>query len=149
MDVILKKNMDDLGQAGDIVSVARGYARNYLIPKGFAAQANEGNLRIMKEEERLQGVRGKKLKKVAEELSSKFNDVSCTISVQASEDDKLYGSVGGREIATALAELGYGIEPKQIVLEEPIKQLGVYTVPIKLHEEVEVSVKVWVVKAES
>jgi large subunit ribosomal protein L9 len=149
MDVILLKNVDDLGNAGEIVSVARGFARNYLVPKGLAATVNEANLKLIKEEERLSGLRGKKLKREAEELSHKFNDVSCTISVQASEDDKLYGSVGSREIATAMAELGHVLEHHQIVLDEPIKQLGVYTVPVKLHEEVEVSVKVWVVKAES
>lgn len=149
MDVILLKDIEALGKTGEIVSVARGYARNYLVPQGLVAWANASNLKMVQEEDRLSGLRGRKLKRAAEDQSLKFNDISCTISVQASEDDKLYGSVGAREIATAMAELGHDLDHHQYILEEPIKQLGVYTVPIKLHDEVEVSVKVWVVKAES
>jgi large subunit ribosomal protein L9 len=149
MDVILKKKVDHLGEAGDTVTVTRGYARNYLIPKGLAVIADEGQQRVLAEEARLEGLRSAKLKRNAEELAASYKDVSCTISVQASEDEKLYGSVGEREIAQSLADLGHHVEHKQIVLEEPIKQCGIYTVPVMLHEEVEVPIKVWVVRAES
>lgn len=149
MDVILLKRVDGLGEAGEVVSVARGYARNYLVPQGIAVIADDSNRRAQAEEERLSGLRSRKLKRVAEDAAASFNDVSCTISVQASEDEKLYGSVGERDIADALAALGHQVEHRQVVLEEPIKQLGVYTVPVKLHEEVEVTVKVWVVRADA
>jgi len=148
MDVILTERMDQLGEAGDIVSVSRGYARNFLIPRGMAYVADDGHRRIMDEEARLAGLRSKKLKLVAEATASTYNDVSCTISVQANEEEQLYGSVSEREIAAALQEMDHEVDHKMVKLEEPIKQLGVYTVPIRLHEDVEVSVKVWVVKAE-
>ncbi len=149
MDVILKTTVDQLGEAGDTVSVSRGYARNFLIPKGLAVVADESHRRMMAEELRLAGQRSAKQKREAESLATGFKDVSCTISVQASEDEKLYGSVGEREIAQSLADLGHQVELKQIELEEPIKQCGIYTVPVRLHAEVEVPIKVWVVKAES
>lgn len=149
MDVILKTKLDRLGEAGDTVSVQRGYARNYLIPKGLAVVADESHRRMMVEEARLSGQRSVKQKREAETVAVGFKDVSCTISVQASEDEKLYGSVGEREIAQALADLGHTVELKQIELAEPIKQCGIYTVPVRLHAEVEVPIKVWVVKAES
>ncbi len=149
MDVILKQQVDQLGEIGDTISVARGYARNYLIPNGLAVVADERHRRMLVEEARLDGQRSVKLKRVAEEIATGFKDVSCTISVQASDDEKLYGSVSEREIAQALADLGHKVELKQIVLTEPIKQCGIYTVPVQLHEEVEVPIKVWVVKAES
>jgi large subunit ribosomal protein L9 len=148
MDVILTGRVDQLGEAGDIVSVNRGYARNFLIPRGLAYVADDSHRRIMDEEARLAGLRSKKLKLVAEATAATYTDVSCTISVQANEEEQLYGSVSEREIATALQETGHEVDHKMVVLEEPIKQLGVYTVPIRLHEDVEVSVKVWVVKAE-
>ena len=149
MDVILTARVDQLGDAGDIVSVTRGYARNFLIPRGQAMAANDTHRRIMDEEARLSGLRSKKLKLVAEAHASTFADVSCTISVQANEEEQLYGSVAEREIASALQELGHEVDHRMVRLEDPIKQLGVYTVPIRLHEDVEVSVKVWAVKAEA
>lgn len=148
MDVILLKSVDELGEAGQIVNVSRGFARNFLIPQGKAVVADDRHRRIMVEEERLSGLRSKKLKQAAEERATGFGDVSCTISVQANEEEQLYGSVAEREISAALQETGHEIDHKQIVLEEHIKQLGVYTVPVRLHEDVEVSVKVWVVRTE-
>jgi len=149
MDVILKQQVDHLGEIGDTISVSRGYARNYLIPKGLAVVADERHRRMLVEEARLDGQRSVKLKRAAEEIAVGFKDISCTISVQASDDEKLYSSVSEREIAQALADLGHKVELKQIMLTEPIKQCGIYTVPVQLHEEVEVPIKVWVVKAES
>ncbi len=147
MDVILLQKVEHLGEAGQTVSVARGYARNYLIPKGLAVVADESHRRQMAELARWAHVREAKQRRAAEEQAAAFKDVSCTIQVQASEDDKLYGAVHERDIAEALAKLGHEVDHKQIRLEEPIKQLGVYTVPIALHEDVVVEIKVWVVRA--
>ena len=149
MDVILLQTIDGLGQAGQTVSVARGYARNYLVPRRLALAATDGNRRVAAEAARSEGLRDAKLKKAAEEVAAGFADVSCTITVQASDEDRLYGSVGERDIAEALAGQGREVDHKQIRLAEPIKELGVYTVPLRLHAAVEVPIKVWVVKAES
>jgi large subunit ribosomal protein L9 len=148
MDVILTDSVDQLGEAGEIVTVNRGYARNFLIPQGKAVICDDSQRRIMDEEARLEGLRSKKLKLVAEATAVTYNDVSCTISVQANEEEQLYGSVSEREIAAALKEMGHEVDHKMVKLEEPIKQLGVYTVPISLHQDVVVNVKVWVVKVE-
>lgn len=147
MDVILLKNMDKLGEIGEVVSVARGYARNYLIPQGFAALASEGEKRALVENLRQERLRDRKHKRDAESLAAQFQELSCTITVQAGEDDKLFGSVADRDIAAALAEQQVTVDHRQIELAEPIKQLGVYSVPVRLHPEVEVIAKVWVVKA--
>jgi large subunit ribosomal protein L9 len=147
MDVILLQNVDNLGQMGDVVAVARGYARNYLIPRGLAAVATEGQKSLLAENIRLEKQRDKKRKRHAEGLAERWQELSCTITVQAGDDDQLFGSVTTRDIAKALADSEIEIDHKQVVLEEPIKQLGVYSVPIKLHPEVEVVAKVWVVKA--
>ncbi len=149
MDVILLQNVENLGRSGEITTVAAGYARNYLVPQGMAVVADDSQRKALAERERLSGLHSKKLRKVAEDKASGFNDVSCTISVQANEEEQLYGSVGEREIAAALKELGHDVEHQMVVLTEPIKQLGVYTVALKLHEDVEVPVKVWVVKVEA
>ena len=146
MDLIMMKSIDDLGQMGDTISVKRGYARNYLIPKGIAVPANEGNSKMVADHMKLETKRDSLRKAGAEELAASLGEISCTISVQAGEDEKLFGSVTARDIAEALKSENTEFEHKQIVLEEPIKQLGVYSVPVKLHSEVEVMAKVWVVK---
>jgi large subunit ribosomal protein L9 len=147
MEVLLLQEVDNLGNTGEVVSVKPGYARNFLIPQGLASIATAAQKRALVERLRQEVVQDKKRKLKAEDLASRYSDLSCTITAQAGEDDKLFGSVSGRDIALALAESDLDLDHKQIVLEEPIKQLGVYSVPVKLHPEVEVSVKVWVVKA--
>jgi large subunit ribosomal protein L9 len=129
------------------VSVRAGYARNFLIPRGMAAVANEMQKRLLTEKLRQAERLDQKHKRLAESLAQNYKDVSCTITVQAGDDDKLFGSVTERDIAAALAQQDIAIEHKQIELAEPIKQLGVYSIPVKLHSEVQISVKVWVVKA--
>ena len=148
MEVILMQSVDNLGQMGDTVSVARGFARNYLVPKGLAVLATEGHRKLVAEHMKLESKRDDLRKASAEELAAKLGELSCTITVQAGEDDKLFGSVGPREIAEALKTDSNDFDHKQIVLDEAIKQLGVYSVPVKLHSEVEVTAKVWVVKAD-
>ena len=148
MEVILMQSVDNLGQMGDTVSVARGFARNYLVPKGLAVLATEGHRKLVAEHMKLESKRDDLRKASAEELAAKLGELSCTITVQAGDDDKLFGSVGPREIAEALKTDSNDFDHKQIVLDEAIKQLGVYSVPVKLHSEVEVVAKVWVVKAD-
>ena len=146
MDLILKAKVDGLGDRGDIVKVKDGFARNYLIPKGFAVPATDAQKRVLETENKLREIRDDKVKRNVEAIAERMKDLSCTIVVQAGEEDKLYGSVGTHDIANSINGQGFEVDHKQVMLEEPIKQLGVYTVSIRLHREVEVPVKVWVVK---
>ncbi len=146
MDIILRQDFESLGQAGEVVSVKDGYARNFLIPKGIAYLANEANKKRYENDVKQQAWRLNKDKKIAEDLAVKLENVSCTISVQVGEEDKMFGSVTSQNIAEALTSQGFEVDKRKILLEEPIKSLGIYSVPIKLHTEVEATVKVWVVK---
>ncbi|UCF06641.1 MAG: 50S ribosomal protein L9 [bacterium] len=146
MELILKEKVEGLGERGDIVRVKDGYARNFLIPKNLAVPATASQKRILEEEGRQRIIRDDKIKRSVEAVAEKMKDFSCTIVVQAGEEDKLYGSVGTHDIARVIQEQGFDIDHKMVILNEPIKKLGVYTVPIRLHREVEVPIKVWVVK---
>ena len=146
MELILKERVEGLGERGDIVRVKDGYARNYLLPKGLAVPATEAQKRILEEENRLRVIRDDKIKRSVQVVAEKMKNLSCTIVVQAGEEDKLYGSVTTHNITEAIVKQGYEVDHKQVMLDEPIKKLGVYTVPIRLHREVEVPIKVWVVK---
>jgi large subunit ribosomal protein L9 len=146
MQVILKQKIQGLGDRGDVVKVKEGYARNFLFPKGLALISTPSQRRVLDEESRLHVVRDVKLKQSVQALAEKMKGLSCTLVVQAGEEDKLYGSVTGHDIAKAISDQGFAIDHKQVVLEEPIKKLGVYSVSVRLHREVEVPVKIWVVK---
>ncbi len=146
MQLILRTSVEGLGDRGDVVEVKDGYARNYLIPQSLAVPANEPARRMLEEENRLLKVRDAKRKRELEIVAEKMKDLSCTIVVQAGEEDKLYGSVNTHDVAQAVKEKGFDIDHRQVELEEPIKQLGVYNIKIKLHSEVTTPVKVWVVK---
>lgn len=146
MQVILKQKIQGLGDRGDVVKVKEGYARNFLFPKGLALISTPSQRRVLDEESRLHVVRDVKLKQGVQALAEKMKGLSCTLVVQAGEEDKLYGSVTGHDIAKAISDQGFAIDHKQVVLEEPIKKLGVYSVSVRLHREVEVPVKIWVVK---
>jgi large subunit ribosomal protein L9 len=146
MQVILKQKIQGLGDRGDVVKVKEGYARNFLFPKGLALISTPSQRRVLDEESRLHVVRDVKLKQNVQALAEKMKGLSCTLVVQAGEEDKLYGSVTGHDIAKAISDQGFAIDHKQVVLEEPIKKLGVYSVSVRLHREVEVPVKIWVVK---
>jgi len=146
MDVILMQNVDNLGPMGKTVSVAAGYARNFLIPKGLAVPASEGQRKIVEQHMVREAKKDLERKSAAEILAQAIGELSCTISVRADDEDKLYGSVGARDIAAALVSDKVDIDHHMIVLDEPIKQLGVYTVPVKLHADVRVDAKVWVVR---
>jgi len=146
MKVLLREDYKGLGEAGEIVKVKDGFARNFLIPKGVAFLATDQNKKRYENDLKQKGWKQERDKIHAEELSKTLENVSCTISVQVDEEDKLFGSVTSQNIADSLEEQGHKIDKRKILLEEPIKALGIYSVPIKLHAEVEASVKVWVVK---
>ncbi len=146
MEIILRQDYEQLGKTGEIVTVKDGFARNYLIPKGIAYVATKNNKKRLENELKMQNWRKEKEKRAAEETAKKLETVSCTIPVQVGEEDKLFGSVTSQNIADALAALGYEVDKRKILLEEPIKSLGIYSVPIKLHPDVTATVKVWVVK---
>lgn len=148
MQVILKSNVENLGQEGDLVNVADGYARNYLIPRQFAIQATEKNRRSLQHEKRVETDQAMKGKKAAEKLAEELSNLSCTIRMQAGENDRLFGSVTSLDIAAALEEQGVEIDRRKIILTEPLKELGVFTVPTKIHPDVTADIKVWVVKEE-
>jgi len=146
VEVILLNTVPSLGERGETVKVKPGYARNFLFPRKLALPAVEPNRRVFKEEEKVLAKRDEQAKSSATHTAGKLTDVSCTIPVQVGEEDRLYGSVTANDIAKVLKDQGFAIEKKQVVLEEPIKQLGVYTIDVKLHRDISAPIKVWVVK---
>lgn len=146
MKLLLRQDYKPLGEAGEIVNVKPGYARNFLIPNGLAMLASDKNLKRYENEKKQMFWRQEKDKRQSEELAKTLENVSCTITVQVGEEDKMFGSVTSQNIAEALEAQGYSVDKRKIILEEPIKSLGIYSVPIKLHTDVEAKVKVWVVK---
>ena len=146
MEIILRQAVDNLGHPGDIVNVSAGFARNYLLPRGFAYEATAGNKKRMEQErERLEAAESSR-REAAEELAKKLEPVSLTFSARVGEEGKLFGSVTTADIAHQLEGQGFKIEKRQIDLHEPIKALGVYRVPIRVHADVRAEVKVWVIK---
>lgn len=146
MEVILRQAVENLGQPGDLVKVSSGFARNYLLPRGVAVSATEGNKkRIAQEKARLEAAEASR-RQTAEEYAAKIEQVSLTFSARVGEEGKLFGSVTAADIAAQLEAQGHHIEKRQIDLHEPIKALGVYRVPVKLHADVKPEIKVWVIK---
>lgn len=146
MKVILREDYKQLGEAGKIVNVKDGFARNYLIPQGIAYPATNSYVKVFEEEKKQQQFKQRKEIKAAQEMVKKIEGVSVTIPVSVGEGDKMYGSVTAQNIHEYLEKQNIEIDKKKIDLEEPIKELGIYQVPIKLHKEVKASIKVWVVK---
>ncbi len=149
MRVILRENMDNLGKAGEVVSVRDGYGRNYLLPHGFAVPATEKDEARMQHEQRVIAARVAKLAKQLQSEADRLSQVSVSLARAVGEEDKLYGSVTNRDIADALAEQGVKLDAKKIQLDEPIKALGMTEVPVKLGHDVTAKIKVWVVKKEA
>jgi large subunit ribosomal protein L9 len=146
MEVILRQSVDSLGHPGDVVTVSPGYARNYLLPRGIAYAATEGNKkRIAQEKARLEAAESER-RGAAEDVAKKLEEVSITFSARVGDEGKLFGSVTTADIAQQLEAQGFTIEKRQIDLHEPIKALGVYRVPIRLHADVRPEIKVWVIK---
>lgn len=146
MEVILIKDTDKLGKSGQIVKVKDGFARNFLIPGGFAIPVNSFNLKKLEQEKQKKLLDSEKVKKESEQLKAKLESMSLTLPVLTQEDEKLYGSITSQDIAAALKEEGVSINKDVIALEESIKSLGIYEIPVKLHPEVSTKIKVWVVK---
>ena len=146
MEVILRNAIDKLGHPGDVVTVSAGYARNYLVPRGLAYPATEGNKkRIAQEKSRLEAAEAER-RGAAEQIAEKLGEVSVTFAARVGEEGKLFGSVTTADIAHQLEAQGYKIEKRQIELNEPIKSLGVYRVGVRLHADVKPEIKVWVIK---
>ena len=146
MEVILRQAVENLGHPGDVVTVSNGYARNYLLPRGVAYQATEGNKkRISLEKARLEAAEAER-RGTASEFAKVLEEVSITFAARVGEEGKLFGSVTSADIAQQLEAQGFHVEKRQIDLHEPIRALGVYRVPVRLHADVKPEIKVWVIK---
>ena len=146
MEVILRQAVENLGKPGDVVKVSNGYARNFLLPRGVAFEATPGNLkRIAQEKERLEAAENER-RAAAQTLAERLEQVSLTFSARVGEEGKLFGSVTPADIAHQLEAQGFQIEKRQIDLHEPLRTLGVFRVPVRLHAEVKPEIKVWVIK---
>jgi len=148
MEVVLKKDYGKLGKAMEIVAVKDGYARNFLIPQGVAVVATEGNKKLVADARRVTEKREAKEVQEARVILNRIEQTPCTIAVKVGESEQIYGSVSAQDIAEFLKKEGFSVEKRQVALEEPIKQLGVYTVDINLYRGVDAKLKVWVVKEE-
>jgi len=146
MKVILKDDVKNMGNMGQIIEVADGYARNYLVPRGLAVEANTKNIKSLEHQKRVIQEKVKKIRNEAQELSNKITTMSIVIKAKAGEEGKLFGSVTTMDIAESLKNEGMEIDKKKISLDEPIKRLGSYTVNIKVHPEVTTQVSLQVIE---
>ena len=146
MDVILLKDMDNLGTAGDIVKVKPGFARNYLVPRGIALRASKQNLAIAEERKRVIKNRAGRAQKVYIDLSNSITKTELTIEVQVGEEERMFGSVTSQDIHQGLLDKGISVDRHAIQLDEPIKALGVYNVPVKVTPDLIPELKLYVIK---
>ena len=146
MEVILNQDVNKLGKAGAVIKVRDGFARNFLIPNGLALPLTPSNLKRLEQEKQRKILQTQKIQKASEDLKMRLESLSLTIPASAKEEDALFGSVTSQDIAAVLKEEGFEIDKKNVLLDEPIKALGIYEIPIKLHSEVTAKIKVWVVK---
>ncbi len=146
MEVILRETVTRLGRAGEVVEVKDGYARNYLVPHGLAYPATPANKRRVDAEASRRVLHSAAEQSDAEVLAAKLESIELTFTAKVGEADKLFGSVTSADIADKLGELGYPLDKRAVELEEPIKMIGIYKIPVRLHPEVHAKVRVWVVK---
>ena len=146
MKVILQENVEGVGHLGDLLDVSDGYARNYLLPRKKALEANPRNVRALEHAKRVMAERARKEKMEIETEAKKLSAITVTITAQVGKDDKLFGSVTSKDIAEGLAAQGHTVDRRKIQLAQPIKEIGTHAVPIKLHREVMASVSVVVVR---
>jgi large subunit ribosomal protein L9 len=146
MEVILKQDIAGLGKAGSGVKVKDGFARNFLIPNSLAVPMTAENIRKVEAQQEKQKLQVEKAKREAQSLKDKLANFSLTMPVLVHEDEKLYGSISAADLARSLGEEGLAVDVAMISLDEPIKTLGIYEVPVTLHPEISATVKVWVVK---
>src|SRR3954464_13919750 len=149
MEIILKEDVANLGRALDLVKVKTGYAHNYLFPRGLAVLATPSARRVIASERAKVEERYKAEKAQIQVLADKLKDVSLTIAAKVHEGEKLYGSIQASDISAKLKDAGYDVDKRHIMLAEPIKQLGMYTLKIQLHKDVETKIKLWVISDES
>lgn len=142
MKVILKEDVKNLGLAGSIVNVADGYARNFLIPRNLAVEASTKNIKALEQERKRIEEAARKAKEMAQEISKRLSSITLQIKAKAGEEGKLFGSITNADISEALKKEGFDVDKRRIVLEEPIKRLGSYTVNVKLHQEMTVPVNI-------
>ncbi|NTW35859.1 MAG: 50S ribosomal protein L9 [Syntrophobacteraceae bacterium] len=148
MKVILTENIAALGEIGQIVNVAPGYARNFLLPQGIALEATGKNVRELEHKKLVLAQKREKVRQEMMSLAEKLNQVRIVLRRKVSEEDKLYGSVSASDITAALAEKGFDIQRKDLLLEQPVKQLGESTVPVRVHAQISASIKLVVEKEE-
>lgn len=146
MKVILTQTIGNLGKVGDIIVVKDGYARNYLFPKNMAKEATSSNMKLLEALKKKQALEAENELKEAKALAEKIAGLSITISAKAGDEEKLFGTVTTDMISSAVSAEGIAIDKKDIVLDEPIKKLGVYQVSVKVHPEVKTTLRVWIVK---
>lgn len=146
MEVILREDVEKLGNRGEVVKVAAGYARNFLLPRRLAVAATDANRKIVEQERQAHLRKEAKLKGEAEDLGQLLGGVSVTITQKAGENDQLFGSVTAKDVADALAAKNFTIDRRKVQLDEPIKQLGEYKVPLRLHRDVVIEITVTVVR---
>ena len=146
MKVILRQDFETLGKIGEVVDVKDGYARNFLFPRGLAYAALKGNISALDDEKKAVEKRSLQELKAAESFAAELETVSVTIPVQVGEEDKIFGTVTTQMIADALKEKGHDIDKRKVEIEEPIKALGIYGVNLKIHQNVNAKIKVWVVR---
>lgn len=146
MKVILRQDFEKLGEAGKVVNVKDGYGRNFLIPRGIAYIASPRNLQLFEQDKQRLAAKKNREKRIAESLKEKLEGVSVTATLPVGEEDRVFGSVTAQDIADLIAAKGFEVDKRKIYLADPIKALGIYEVPVKLHSEVQATIKVWVVK---
>ncbi|MBU1936473.1 50S ribosomal protein L9 [bacterium] len=146
MQIILRSEMENLGKMGDVVHVKGGYARNFLIPRGLAYAATKSNLARLTEERRILAQRALKEQRIAGDVAAKLNGMTVTATVMVGEEDRMFGSVTSQDIAELLREKGIDVDRRKILLEEPLRALGEFQVPIKLHTDVTATINVEVAK---
>ena len=148
MKVILRQNVESLGEIGEIVNVKAGYARNYLIPRSLAYVANDSAIRALETEKRQYAVKMDKAKAHAELVAAQLGELQVTIPMQVGEEGRLFGSVTSPMIAQELELRGFNVDRRNIIIEEPIKTLGIFDVKVKLHTDIMANLKVWVIGQE-
>ncbi|MBN2723002.1 MAG: 50S ribosomal protein L9 [Deltaproteobacteria bacterium] len=145
MEIILRDDVSNLGKSGDILKVRNGYGRNYLVPKGLAIVATKKNKAKLEHDRQVITARRSKLIKTSEDMKARLEELTITIQKKVGESDKLFGSVTQREVIEALGSQGVTLNKKSLLMDEPLKTLGVHSISVKLDAEVEATLKVWVV----
>ena len=146
MKVILLENIEKLGKSGEVVTIREGYGRNFLFPRKLAVLCNDASLGILNSTQKRKEHKEKKLREEVQKLAKRIQELSCTIKVQAGTAGKLFGAVTNQDVQQALKAEGVDIDKRHIELVEPIKKLGVFHIPVKLHADIEAQLKLWIVQ---